>query len=86
MNNSIFMQILNSFHDFLEVLFSLILRNGFFSFKKMVKILVSTKFSDNIHVVSSLINIMKLDYVLVIDHFHDIYFGLDILEIVRVKE
>ncbi len=52
----------------------------------MMKIFISTKFSDNIHVVSGLINVMKLDYVLMVDHLHDIYFGLDIFEIESIEE
>jgi len=50
----------------------------------MIEIAIFTKLSNNVHIIGSLIDIMKFDNIIMIDHFHDINLGLDILQVVSI--
>ena len=67
-----------------KVFFGLVFGEFVFFFEIVVKVTIFTEFSNNVHVVGSLINIMEFDDVLVVDHFHDIDLGLNIFEVVGV--
>lgn len=65
---------------------------GFFLFnfssflQEVVEITILTKLSDDVHVVGSLVDIVKFDDVEMVDFLHDLDLGLDVFHVVAVGE
>lgn len=57
-----------------------------FSFfhEEMIEIPILTKLCNNVHIIGSLIDIMEFDNIIMMDHFHDVYLGLDIFQVVGI--
>lgn len=86
MNNSTFVKVFCSFHEVSQVLFSLNLRNFSFFVEKFEKITILAKFSDNIHIISGLVDIIETNNVLVRYFFHNLDLRLNVLDIVCIGE
>ena len=86
MDDAIGVEVLGSFHDLFEVLFGLVFGEFMFFFKVVVEIPIFAEFSNNIHVIGGLVDVVEFNDVVVVDHFHDINLGLNIFEVVGIEE
>ena len=79
-------EIFDSFHNIFEVSTGL----GFgdaSTYSEIVKKVASiTELSDDIHVIGGLIDVEESDDVLMVDLFHDLDFGLDVLQVVGIQK
>lgn len=86
MDNAVLMEILGAIHDIPKILLGLILRNLPPLLQHPMQITILAELSNNVHVISSLVDIVEPDDVLVVDLLHDIYLGLDVFDVVGIGE
>lgn len=86
MNDTICMQVFDPFHNLFEIIFSLFLLDFTFFLQKAIKITIFAKFSDDVHIVSSLIDVVEFYNVWMIDFFHNFNFWLNVFNIVAVSK
>jgi hypothetical protein len=86
MDNPVGVQVLDTLHDLLEVLFGLLLIDFSPAGKKVVKVSIFAQLRYDVHVVHGLVDVVETDNVWMRDLLHDFYFGLDIFDIVAVGE
>jgi hypothetical protein len=84
MNDSILMEVLNTFHDLFKVFFRLLFIDFLFFLKERIKVTIFTQFSNDVHIVGGLVDIKEFNNVGMINFFHDLDFGLDVFDVVRV--
>lgn len=72
MNNSIFVQILGSINNVFEIALGILLWDFFLLVEHLKEITVVAKFSDDIHVIGSLVDVEELNDVGVGDFLHDV--------------
>ena len=86
MNNSTMMKILRSINDVLKILFRFMFRNSFLLSEQFENISILTKFCNNVHVICSLIDIEEMHDILMGYFFHDLYFRLNVFDVISVGE
>jgi hypothetical protein len=81
---AISMQIFDSLHYIFEIFNRLSFTDSFLLLEISVKISLITEFSNDVHIVSSLINVIEFNYILMRDHLHDVNLRLYVFKIIGV--
>lgn len=80
MDNVVIVEVLDAFHDLSEEINCLILAQLPLLLQVVIEIVVA-EFSDDVHVIAGLEDIMKLHYIFVTDLFHDVYLRMQVFKV-----